>query len=106
MEPLADKSSIYRRDTGINDSGNYNQEVQACLSGRTHQARGRGTFSRRSAAVDGQPSATGTNSLWPSRSIRSATDLPDFSTTERTCSIDLTATPFTDSSTSPAATPA
>lgn len=39
IEPSADKSAIYRRDTGINDSGNYNQEVQACLSGRSHQAR-------------------------------------------------------------------
>lgn len=39
IEPSAEKSSIYRRDTGINDSGNSSQEVQACLSGRTQQAR-------------------------------------------------------------------
>lgn len=39
IEPSAEKSSIYRRDTGINDSGNYRQEVQACLSGRSPQAR-------------------------------------------------------------------
>jgi hypothetical protein len=39
IEPSADQSSIYRRDTGINDSGNYKQEVQACLAGRTQQAR-------------------------------------------------------------------
>lgn len=38
-EPSADQSSIYRRDTGIDDSGNYSREVQACLSGRTQQAR-------------------------------------------------------------------
>lgn len=39
MEPSTDKSSIFRRDTGIDDSGSYQQEVQACLSGRTQQAR-------------------------------------------------------------------
>lgn len=39
IEPSADRSSIYRRDTGIDDSGNYSREVQACLSGRTQQAR-------------------------------------------------------------------
>ena len=39
IEPSADKSSIYRRDTGIDDSGRYSQEVQACLSGASAQAR-------------------------------------------------------------------
>lgn len=39
IQSSADQSSIYRRDTGIDDSGNYRQEVQACLSGRTQQAR-------------------------------------------------------------------
>jgi hypothetical protein len=33
------ESSIYRMDTGIDDSGVYKNEVQACLSGKTHQAR-------------------------------------------------------------------
>ena len=34
-----DQSSIYRRDTGIDDSGEYKREVQACKSGRAQQAR-------------------------------------------------------------------
>lgn len=39
IKPSVDQSSIYRRDTGIDDSGEYKREVQACLSGRTQQAR-------------------------------------------------------------------
>lgn len=33
------ESAITRLDTGIDDSGVYRNEVQACLSGRAHQAR-------------------------------------------------------------------
>ena len=33
------KSSIQRRATGIDRSGNYQQEVQACRSGKTAQSR-------------------------------------------------------------------
>ena len=32
-------AAITRRDTPIDDSGLYEREVQACLSGRSHQAR-------------------------------------------------------------------
>lgn len=39
VTPSADKSSIYRRDTGIDDSGKYNQEVRACQSGSSQQDR-------------------------------------------------------------------
>ena len=39
IDPSADQSAIYKGDTGIDDSGNYRQEVQACRSGRTQQAR-------------------------------------------------------------------
>lgn len=38
IAPSAHTSSIYRRDTGIDSSGSYRQELQACRSGRTHQA--------------------------------------------------------------------
>lgn len=37
--PSADTSSLYRRDTGIDDSGNYRREIEACRTGRTQQAR-------------------------------------------------------------------
>jgi hypothetical protein len=33
----ADASSIYRRATGIDDSGDYRRELQACRSGRPQQ---------------------------------------------------------------------
>lgn len=39
LAPSAGESAIYRRDTGIDDSGKYNQELKACLSGRSGQAR-------------------------------------------------------------------
>lgn len=39
IAPSADTSSIYRRDTGIDSSGDYRQEVRSCLSGHTQQAR-------------------------------------------------------------------
>lgn len=39
VPPSADTSAISRRDTGIDDSGKYAREVQACLSGQTQQAR-------------------------------------------------------------------
>ena len=39
LAPSADTSALYRRDTGIDSSGNYRQELQACRSGRTQQAR-------------------------------------------------------------------
>jgi hypothetical protein len=32
-------SAIYRRDTGIDDSGRYQHELEACRSGRTQQSR-------------------------------------------------------------------
>lgn len=39
IKPSEGQSSIYRRDTGIDDSGEYKREVQACNSGRIQQAR-------------------------------------------------------------------
>lgn len=39
IAPSADTSSIYRRDTGIDSSGDYRQEVRACRTGRTQQSR-------------------------------------------------------------------
>ena len=39
IEPSAQASSIYRRDTGIDDSGRYGREVEACHTGRTQQAQ-------------------------------------------------------------------
>jgi hypothetical protein len=37
IAPSLDTSSIYRRDTGIDSSGDYRHEVRACRSGRTQQ---------------------------------------------------------------------
>lgn len=37
--PSADTSALYRRDTGIDDSGRYRREIEACRTGRTQQAR-------------------------------------------------------------------
>lgn len=37
--PSAEQSALYRRDTGIDDSGQYRREVEACRTGRTQQAR-------------------------------------------------------------------
>ena len=39
IAPSARQSSIYRRDTGIDDSGQYASEVRACMSGQTQQDR-------------------------------------------------------------------
>lgn len=39
LAPSADAPAITRRQTGIDNSGNYHRELQACRSGRTHQAR-------------------------------------------------------------------
>lgn len=37
MPPSAHSSSIERRDTGIDASGDYRREVEACRTGRTQQ---------------------------------------------------------------------
>lgn len=39
LEPSRELSAIYRRDTAIDNSGNYRSEVQACLSGQAQQPR-------------------------------------------------------------------
>lgn len=39
IPPSGDTSSIYRRHTGIDSSGDYLREVQACQSGRTQQTK-------------------------------------------------------------------
>lgn len=38
IPPSADASAIYRRDTGIDRSGDHRREVQACREGRTQQS--------------------------------------------------------------------
>jgi len=39
LEPSSEQAGIYRRDTGIDQSGDYRQEVQACVSGRSQEPR-------------------------------------------------------------------
>jgi hypothetical protein len=39
LRPSLDVAAITRRDTSIDDSGVYQRELQACLSGRSHQAK-------------------------------------------------------------------
>lgn len=39
IAPSAEHSALYRRDTGIDDSGKYQREIEACRNGSTPQAR-------------------------------------------------------------------
>lgn len=39
VQPTEAQSALARRATGIDDSGNYQQEVQACKTGRTQESR-------------------------------------------------------------------